>query len=332
MDPLSKMRLGRTKLHVTRLGVGGAALGGLFEDPTEEDASKTVHRALELGVNLFDTAPLYGAGKSESRIGRALARMSRASFVLSTKTGYCLVSEELGAENIYFPFKNPPALRPIVDFSYEGAMRSIEESFRRLGVDRLDIVHIHDPEGHIEQAMNGAYAALHKLRDQGVIQAIGVGTNHAESIVELIREGNFDCVLLAGRYTLIEHIALQQALPLCMEQEVSVIIGGPYNSGILATGAIPGASYNYHPADQNILEQVRRIENVCTKHKVALKAAALQFPLAHPAVASIIPGARTAGEVEENFNLISQEIPQAFWAEMRRQGLLPAEAPVPESR
>jgi D-threo-aldose 1-dehydrogenase len=331
MNPLSKVQLGRTKLHVTRMGVGGAALGGLFEDPTEEEASQTVHRALQLGVNFFDTAPLYGAGKSESRIGRALAGRNRDSFVLCTKTGYRLVSEELGAKNIYFPFKNPPALRPIVDLSYEGAMRSIEESFKRLGVDRLDIVHIHDPEGHIAQAMNGAYTALHKLREQGVIQAVSVGTTHAETVVEVIREGNFDCVLIAGRYTLIEHTALYEALPLCMEREVSVIIGGPYNSGILATGAIPGASYNYYPADPHILERVRRIENVCTKYKVALKAAALQFPLAHPAVASIIPGARTPGEIEQNLNLVGQKVPRDFWAELRRQGLLPVEAPVPES-
>lgn len=329
MNPVSKVQLGQTKVLVTRLGVGGAALGGLFEDPTDDEASRTVNRALQLGINFFDTAPLYGAGKSEFRLGRALAGKKRDSFVLSTKAGYDLVPEGQGAKDIYFPFKNPPALRPIVDLSYDGIMRSIQGSLVRLGTDRIDILHIHDPEGHMEHAMKDAYTALGKLRQQGMVRAISVGTNHAETVVQSIHSGDFDCFLLAGRYTLIDHTALHEALPLCEKRGVSLIIGGPYNSGILATGAVPGASYNYYPADSKSLEKVGRIEKICKRHEVPLKAAALQFPLAHPAVAAVIPGARSAPEIEENFKLFSHQIPDDFWAELRRERLLPDGAPVP---
>lgn len=329
MNPLSRIQLGKTRLWVTRLGLGGAALGGLFKDMSEESATRTVRRALELGTNLFDTAPLYGAGKSESRLGRGLAGSDRDLYVLASKVGYSLVSQESGSREIYFPFENPPPLRPIVDFSYDAVMRSFEGSLKRLGIGRIDILHIHDPDDQFEPAMTGAYVAIDKLRREGVIGAVSVGTNRAETVVRFVQAGDFDCCLLAGRYTLIDHAALHEALPLCRERQVSIIIGGTYNSGILATGAIAGAMFNYVPADSTILERVRRIEEICRNYSVPLKAAALQFPLGHPAVASIIPGARSKEEVEENFQLLSYTIPDEFWAALRKHNLLPEEAPLP---
>jgi D-threo-aldose 1-dehydrogenase len=329
MNPTSKTQLGKTKLQVTALGLGGAAIGGLFHDSTEGVASRTVERAIALGVNLFDTAPLYGAGKSESRLGRALAGVKRDRYVLATKVGYALVPEAQGSNDVYFPFENPPALRPLVDLSYDAVMRSFEESLKRLATDRIDILHIHDPDQHFETAMKGAYTALDKLRRECAISAVSLGTNVAETVIRFVNAGQFDCCLLAGRYTLIDHAALREALPLCERQHVSIIIGGPYNSGILATGPVRGATFNYVPADATVLEKVRKIEKVCLDYSVPLKAAALQFPLAHPAVASVIPGGRSEEEVSENFQLLSFEVPNDFWYELRRQNLLPEEAPVP---
>jgi D-threo-aldose 1-dehydrogenase len=331
MNPLEKVQLGTTRLKVPRLGLGGTPLGGLFHDPTEDMARRTIQRALHRGVNFFDTAPLYGAGKSESRMGRGLAGRPRDSFVLASKVGYSLLPKEPGAKReVFFPYDNPPELSPVFDYSYDATLRSLEGSLKRLEIDRIDILHIHDPEGHFDEAMKGAYVALDKLRREGVIGAVGVGTIVVETVMQFAQAGDFDCFLLAGRYTLLDHTALQEALPLCRARGASVIIGGPYNSGILATGAVEGAMYEYVPATAEVMEKVRRIERICQEYAVPLQAAALQFPLAHPAVASIIPGARTPEELDENFRLISHAIPGEFWAALRRQNLLPAEAPVPD--
>jgi len=332
MNPLAKARLGKTRLEVPRLGLGGTALGGLFHDPSDIAATSAIQRALQLGINFFDTAPLYGAGKSESRFRRGLEGVDRDSYVLASKVGYSLLPPEAGAKNeLFFPYENPPALTPVYDFSYDAVMRSLEGSLKRLGIPRIDILHIHDPDNHFEAAMGGAYVALDKLRSEGVIGAVGLGITSNETLIRFVEAGDFDCVLLAGRYTLLEHASLQRALPLCQEKGTSLIIGGPYNSGILATGAEPGAMYNYVPATAEILETVRQIEGVCKEYSVPLQAAALQFPLAHPTVAAIIPGARSAEEVEENFRFVSHSIPAEFWADLRRKNLLPPEAPVPAS-
>jgi D-threo-aldose 1-dehydrogenase len=330
MDPLSKVQIGKTRLYVTKLGMGGTAVGGLFKDVTEANATGTIKRALRLGINLFDTAPLYGAGKSESRFRHGLQGWNRDSFVMASKVGYALRPQVPGEkQEVFFPYDNPPPLHPVFDFSYDGVMRSVEGSLGRLGLDRIDILHLHDPTDHFEAAMQGAYVALDKLRRERVIGAVGVGTTLVETLIRFVEAGDFDCVLLAGRYTLLEHVALAQALPLCQARKVSVIIGGPYNSGILATGAVAGALYNYVPATPEVLERVRQIEDICRKYSVPLKAAALQFPLAHPAVASIIPGARSEAEVEENFRLVGHPTPAEFWSDLRSQHLLPEEAPVP---
>jgi D-threo-aldose 1-dehydrogenase len=329
MNPISKVQIGKSRLQVTRLGLGGAALGGLFRDVSKANGTRTVRRALELGINFFDTAPLYGAGKSESWMGAGLAGRDRNSYVLASKVGYDLVPQDRGSKDIYFPFENPPSLRPIVDLSYEAVMRSFEGSLKRLDIGRIDILHIHDPDDLFDVAMQDAYVALERLRREGIIGAVSVGTNRAETVVRFAKAGNFDCFLLAGRYTLLDHGALVEALPLCLRKGVSIIIGGPYNSGILASGAVPGAMYNYVPADAEILRKVRQIEDICRKYSVPLKAAALQFPLAHPAVASVVPGARTEDEVEENFQAVSFRIPDEFWSDLRSNKILPQEAPVP---
>jgi D-threo-aldose 1-dehydrogenase len=329
MDPLKKVQIGKTSLQVTRLGLGGAPLGGLFEDVQGETAVATIRRAQELGINFFDTAPLYGHGKSEKWMGLGLARVPSDSRVLATKVGRVLDPVEPGKleKNEY---ANPAPFKPVFDFSYDGTMRSFHESLDRLQVDRIDILHIHDADDHHDQAIKGAYPALDQLRREGKIKAVGAGMNQAEMPARFAREGNFDCFLLAGRYSLIDHTGLKELLPLCVEKQISIIIGGPYNSGILATGAKPGAKFNYADAPPEILEKVRKVEEVCQRHQVPMKAAALQFPLAHPAVASVIPGARSVAELEENFRLISHPIPGDFWADLRANGLLPEEAPVPE--
>ena len=329
MDPLKKVQIGKTSLQVTRLGLGGAPLGGLFEDVQGETAVATIRRALELGINFFDTAPLYGHGKSEKWMGQGLAGNSPDSRVLATKVGRVLEPVEPGTLE-KDEFDNPAPFKPVFDFSYDGTMRSFDESLKRLQVDRIDILHIHDPDDHYDEAIKGAYPALDTLRREGRIKAVGAGMNQAEMPARFAREGNFDCFLLAGRYSLIDHTGLKELLPLCVEKQISIIIGGPYNSGILATGAKPGAKFNYADAPPEILERVRKVEEVCGRHQVPMKAAALQFPLAHPAVAAVIPGARTVAELEENFRLISHPIPGDFWADLRAKGLLPEEAPVPK--
>lgn len=330
MNPLSKARLGQTRLQVTRLGLGGTALGGLFHDVSDETATDTVMRALSLGINFFDTAPLYGAGKSESRLRKGLEGRDRDSFVLASKVGYALLPKDPGGKSdVFFPYENAPPLQPAFDFSYDGVMRSLEGSLSRLGLDRIDVVHIHDPTNHFDAAMKGAYVALDKLRRERVIGAIGVGTTDVETVIRFVKAADIDCFLLAGRYTLLDHSALAVALPLCLAKGVSIVIGGPYNSGILATGAVPGATYNYVPATPEVLSRVRQIEDTCGKYSVPLQAAALQFPLAHPSVASIIPGGRSEAEVEQNFRFVEHPIPTEFWTDLRRQKLLPDDAPIP---
>lgn len=330
MNPIEKIQLGRTELRVTRLGFGSVPLGGLYEDPSEDDAGATVRRVLDLGINYFDTAPIYGFGKAETRLGRVLPKCDRESIVVATKVGYTLVPDEGGRDpNVFHRFANVPPVRPVFDYSYDGIMKTFEGSLQRLNLSRVDILNIHDPDRNWVEAMGVVYPAIAKLRSEGVVRAIGVGMNQAEMLARFAREGDFDCLLVAGRYTLIDHTGLRELLPICERKHISVIIGGPYNSGILATGARPGATYNYLEAPPAIMERVAAIEAVCARHNVPLKAAALQFPLAHPAAAAIIPGARSVAEVDENFQLLSTSIPDDFWGELRHLNLLPPEAPTP---
>jgi len=329
MNPVDKVKVGRTDLFVTRMGMGCAALGSLYHEVTDDSARQSVEVAWSRGINYFDTAPLYGHGRSEERLGRVLRTLPRDSFVISTKVGRVLCPADSNrVESAYF--EKPAAFEPVFDFSYEGVMRSFEESLRRLGLDRVDILLIHDPDDHYQDALLGAYPTLHELRSQGAVKAIGVGMNQTHLLAQFAREGDFDCFVLAGRYTLIDHSGLKEILPLCEQKGISVIIGGPYNSGILASGAVSGAKFNYQDAPAEIVERVRKLEEVCRRHSVPLKAAAVQFPLAHPAVASVIPGPRSAVEVEENLAQMAVPIPGDFWRDLQTDNLLPDEAPVPE--
>ena len=326
-------------LSVTKLGFGGAPLGNLFAAIPEVDAQATLKTAWDQGMRIFDTAPLYGLGLSESRFGRFLGTRPRKSYVLSTKVGRLL---EDCPEDQATPdkFIDVPSRRIVYDYSYDGVMRSFEDSLQRLGLERIDVLLCHDVDvfthGNQLEAdrragefMDGGYRAVTELRDQGVIKALGAGLNEWTVAERLAREGDFDLFLLAGRYTLLEQSALETFLPLCAARGIGILLGGPFNSGILATGAREGARYNYSVAPPEILERVSRIESVCKSHEVALAAAALQFPLAHPSVFSIIPGARSPDEVSRAVETLEAPIPAALWQELRDQGLLHEAAPVP---
>lgn len=327
MNPLEKVPLGSSGLSVTRLGLGCASIGGLYGDIPDDQAIAVVRRALSLGLNLLDTAPLYGAGKSELRLGQALAGVSRSSYVLASKVGRVLVptqrDQQVGA------FDAPAPYQPVFDFSYDGVMRSFEDSLNRLGVERIDILHIHDPDDHWPEAIDGAYPALDALRSDGVIRAVSAGMNQWEMLARFAHEGDFDCFLLAGRYSLLDQSALDELLPLCVKKNIGIMAGGTYNSGILAKGVHPGATYNYREAPPEIAAKAAALEAVAAHHQVELRAAASQFVFAHPAITCIIPGTRQPERVQENFDLLTQEIPASFWAELRAEGLVRADAPLP---
>ena len=329
MKPTEKKTLGRTGIPVTRLGLGCASLGGLYGDIPDQQATAVVKQALALGLNLLDTAPLYGYGKSEVRLGQALAGVPRDRYVLSTKVGRLLVSVEEGDRSQDPQWGNPPPVRPKFDFSYDAIMRSFEESLQRLNLDRIDILHIHDSDNHWEQAIEGAYPALDKLRSQNIIRGVSAGMNQCEMLVRFAREGDFDCFLLAGRYSLLEQGALDELFPLCQRKNIGIMLGGHYNGGILAGDLSRGAKYNYEDAPLDILQKAKGIQAVAARHNISLKAAATQFALAHPAVTCIIPGTRVPERVEENFQVFEEQIPPAFWAELKAEKLIREDAPVP---
>lgn len=326
--PHSPSEIGKTRLRVTRLGLGGAPLGGLFESVREEEARATLSAAYRAGIRYFDTAPFYGHGRGEMRMGAFLRERPRDEFVLSTKVGRILVPTEGAVED--HQYKDVLPLNPVFDFSADGIRRSFESSLERLGLDRIDILLVHDPDAHYRDVVDQAFPALARLRSEGTVRAIGAGMNQWEMLRDFARDVDFDCFLLAGRYTLLDQSALAELLPSCEKRRISILLGGPYNSGVLAAGSEGGGHYNYEAPEAAILRKVARLESVASRHGVPLKAAALQFPLAHPAVATVIPGARTASEVEENVRMFSHPIPSAFWRELRSEGLLPDEAPVPD--
>ena len=322
MNPLEPRQIGTTDISVTALGLGGAPLGGLFTPVGAENAVATVRRGYELGIRFFDTAPLYGRGKSERFYGQALSEFDRDSYILSSKVGRVLDPNDKATDEDDIYVELPP-YDVVFDFSRDGVLRSIEDSLERLGLDRLDIALIHDPDDHWEQAITEAYPTLAELRSQGVVGAIGAGMNQWEMPARFAREGDFDCFLLAGRYTLLDHSGLEELLPLCEEKSVSIILGGPYNSGVLASDLGPDTTYFYERTPPEVLETARRIKAVCDRHEVPLKAAALQFGLAHPAVAATIPGPRVPEEVSENVAMASSNPCRPLG--LRR----PAEAPTP---
>ncbi len=325
--------LGRTGIALTTLGFGSTSLGNMYRAQTEDDAMATVAAAYAAGIRYFDTAPLYGFGLAEHRIGAALRRIG-PDVVVSTKAGWRLhrrgpKDRPAGPSDTLFD--TPAPFKHRIDYSYDGVMRSFEDSMQRLGTDRIDILFLHDcdrrnhgdayPE-RFKEAMDGAYRALVSLREQGAVRAIGAGLNEWEACQAFAEAGDFDCFLLAGRFTLLDQSSLDSFLPLCERRGIGIVLGGPYNSGILATGPVEGAKYDYAPASDAILERTRAIEAVCSRHGVPLRAAALQFPLSHPCVASVIPGAAVVAEVEENLRLIAHPIPDTLWQELRGAGLI----------
>jgi D-threo-aldose 1-dehydrogenase len=338
-DPTERRQIGRRDLHVTRLGLGGASIGGLFEATDERTAIDTIDRAWELGIRLFDTAPLYGYGMSERRMGRALSSRPRHDYVLSTKVGRLIRAPDSlppgadvdrqafgGHEDAFY--RGTDAFRPVFDYSADGVRRSIDESLERLGIGRIDIALIHDPDDHWPAAIAEAYPALHRLREEGVIGAIGAGMNQSAMLARFVREGDIDVVMLAGRYTLLDQDGLAELLPLCLERGVAVLAAGVMNSGIL-TGPKPGARFNYVPAPTQMVERARHIEAVCTRHGVALRHAAVQFPLAHPAVTALVAGVRRVEHLDDYPALLRAPIPVALWDELRHEGLIAPDAPTP---
>lgn len=329
MDPFATNELGRTGLRLTRLGLGGTAVGSLFSRVEEDEGIATVTSAYEQGIRYFDTAPFYGAGSSERRFGKALSAFPRDSFVLSSKCGRLL---HPSAPNEGAPANfadHGQAFRAEFDFSHDGILRSVEESLERLGLDRIDVLYVHDPQGHWQQAIDESYPAMDRLRAEGTVRAIGAGVNFSEVCYFLLRWADFDCFLMAGRYSLMEQHPLAEFFPLCEKKGTGIVIGGPYSSGILATGPIEGAKYQYRDAPEEVKRQVGAIQKVCEAHGVPLAAAALQFPLHHPVVASVIPGGRTPAEVAQNIEMMRFEIPPALWADLKTEDLLHPDAPVP---
>ncbi len=303
------------------LGFGGAPLGNLFSTVDEATAQRTLQRAWDLGLRYYDTAPLYGHGLSEQRMGRALQQHPRDSFVLSTKVGRLLRADGAAPREQSGYVGGLPNTAHY-DYSADGARRSIGDSLERLGLSRIDIVYIHDIDRHTHgadqprrfaEAMDGAYAALARLRDEGVVGAIGLGVNEWQVCRDALAHGDFDCCMLAGRYTLLDASAQDELVPLCLARGVHLVLGGVYNSGILATGAVPGAMYHYAPASEDVLDRVRRIEGVCRAFDVPLRAAALQFALACPVAAAVVVGGRTPAEIGDSVAMAALPIPAALW-------------------
>lgn len=332
-------RLGNGGLTFTELGFGTAPLGNLYRAISDDDARATLDAAWEGGVRYFDTAPLYGLGLSETRLNPFLRDKPRDAYVLSTKVGRLIQAcapEHRSGVGKWF---DVPTRREHFDYSYDGIMRSFEHSFSRLGVDRVDILYVHDlcifshgskeiSDMRTEEFFGGrGYEAMVSLRDQGLIRAIGGGTNEWEICQTLAERGDFDLFLLAGRYTLLEQEALKTFLPLCEARGIGIVTGGPYNSGILATGAKPGAYYNYEPASQEIINRVNAIEAVCADHGVRLIDAAFQFPLLHPAHMSVIPGGQGVAEMAGNVQAAQADIPAKLWADLKAKGLMREDAP-----
>lgn len=331
---IRKRRLGRTSLDVSELGFGTAPLGDLYARIDERDAIDAIVRSVESGLTLIDTSPHYGNGLAELRVGAALRRVGRDRVVLSTKTGRWMTpTREAPA---WGGFSGGAPFAPTLDYSYDGTMRSLEQSYLRLGTERLDIVLIHDVDrrnhgdnvdDRFREAVSGAWKALAKLREQGAINAIGIGVNEAEMCMRFAEVCDLDCVLLAGRYSLLEQGALDAFLPLAERRGIGVLLGGVFNSGILATGARPGAKYDYADAPPPLLGRVGRIERICQAHGVPLAVAAVHFARLHPAVSSVVIGGVSPAEVERNLAGWTMPVPAELWAELKAESLIRRDAP-----
>ncbi|MGH3696138.1 MAG: aldo/keto reductase [Pseudonocardiaceae bacterium] len=313
------------------LGFGAATIGNLYRAVSDETAHATVDAAWKAGVRYFDTAPHYGLGLSEHRLGVALAHRPRADFLVSTKVGRWLEpSSQSGSDLRFGGYDVPAAFRRVWDFSADGVQRSLEASLLRLGMDRIDIVYLHDPDDHWTEAVSEAYPALAELRAQGVIGRIGVGMNQWEMPARFVRETDIDFVMLAGRYTLLEQPALPELLPLCVERGVSVIAAAVFNTGLMSRPEVgDDARYNFTQSPPEQLARARRLAAICARHDVVLPQAAIQFPLAHPAVTAVVIGARTAEQMADSAALMNAPVPEELWDDLRAEGFLADDVPVP---
>jgi D-threo-aldose 1-dehydrogenase len=330
VDLIAQRPLARGDAALSELSLGCAQLGNLYREVSDADARATVDVAWELGMRYFDTAPHYGLGLSERRVGTALRQRPRHDYVLSTKVGRLLEPrpriEGLDDEG----YAVAATHRRVFDFSRDGIRRSLTESLERLGLGRVDVVYLHDPDRHVDEVLHTGFAALAELRAEGVVGAIGAGMNDATVLARLVRETDMDVVMLAGRYTLLEQESLDDLLPVCDERSVGVVAAGVFNSGLLGRPD-PGldAKYNYDAAPPRLVERARAIAEICTRHATTLPAAAIAFPLAHPAVVSVCVGSRSASQVERNVALHAEAIPADLWSELKAVGLLRADSPVP---
>ena len=318
------------KVSLTRLGFGAAPIGNLYGAVSDDEAFAAVDAAWESGVRYFDTAPHYGLGLSERRLGAALAGRARGEFVVSTKVGRVLEPFDGGGDDLANGFDVPASFRRVWDFSADGVRRSLESSLERLGIDRVDVVYLHDPDEHWDEAVSQGIPALVALRDEGVVGAIGVGMNQWEMPARFVRETDVDVVMLAGRYTLVEQAALGEFLPLCLERGVAVVAAGVFNSGLLSRAVVADdAKYDYADAPASLLEKARRIASVCGSYGVTLPQVAIQFALGHPAVRSVVVGSRNGEQMVENAAAFSAVVPGELWEALRENGLLGREVPVP---
>ena len=325
MNPFERVALGATGVTVTRLGLGLAPIGGLYAQVGDDAAAATVDAAWRHGIRFFDTAPLYGAGLSEQRAGAALAGRERSAYTLSTKVGRRLVPGHVEPSDVW---AEPTGQVPVWDFSADGVRAGYRESLARLGLDRADVLHLHDPDDHFTPALTEALPALVDLRRSGEIGAVSAGMNQSAMLTEFARTGAFDCFLLAGRYTLLDQSGLADLLPECARRGVSVIAAGVYNSGVLADPAAD-ATFDYRPVEPSVLARVQAMVQVCARHEVPLRAAALQFPFGHPAVASVLVGMRSPAEVADAVAMASIDIPGQLWRDLKADGLLDPEVPTP---
>jgi D-threo-aldose 1-dehydrogenase len=319
-DRLAQVPLGDTGLRVTRLVYGASPIGGLFASVSEHDAMATLEAAWAAGIRAFDTAPHYGAGLSEQRLGAFLRELPRSEFVVSTKVGRRLVPAHGDVEGVE-GFYGTPQLSRVWDYSRDGVLASLDDSLGRLGLDRVDIALIHDPDEHAAAALDEAYPALAELRSAGVVGAIGVGMNQTAMLEWFVERADLDCVMVAGRYTLLDPSAAQTLFPLCLRRGVAVLAAGVFNSGVLVDPG-PGATYDYRAADPGIVARARRIEAVCVRHGNSLGAAALQFALAHPAVTAAVVGARSPGEIAEDAGYLDLPFPAGLLDELAAEGLI----------
>ncbi len=315
--------------RLTELGLGAAQLGNLGREVSDQDAQGAVDAAWDSGVRYFDTAPHYGLGLSERRLGAALARRPRAEFTVSTKVGRLLVpSPGTAHRQDDGGFAVPAAFRRDWDFSRDGVLRSLEGSLTRLGLDHVDVVYLHDPDDHWEQASTTGVDALVELRDQGVVKALGAGMNQAAMLAEFVRRTDVDLVMVAGRHTLLDQSARRELLPLALERGVGVVAAAGYNSGLLAADRPPAdATYDYLPASRELTARAAALADVCERHGVTLPEAAVAHPLRHPAVVSVVLGARDARQSRTNAERLAAGVPEALWTELADLGLLPDGGP-----